>query len=136
MNQSIREASSIDEVDDATFVAMIQRAMSELSPDHIQALEHVAILVADEPTPEQARALQLRGDQLLLGLFEGVPRTHRGGNESGLAGDTITIFKQGLLAVSRDEDDLYQQVKRTVWHEIAHYYGLSHDHMDALQQRD
>lgn len=121
--------------DDATFVAMIQRAMSELSPEHIQALDHVAILVADEPSPEQARALELRGDQLLLGLYEGVPRTHRSGNESGLMSDTITVFKRGLLAISRDEDDLYQQVKRTVWHEIAHYYGLDHDHMDALQRR-
>lgn len=114
---------------------MIQRAMSELSPEHIQALEHVAILVAEEPSPEQARALKLRGDQVLLGLFEGIPRTRRTGNESGVTGDTITIFKQGLLAISRDADDLYQQVKRTVWHEIAHYYGLDHDHMDALQRR-
>lgn len=122
--------------DDASFVAMIQRAMSELSPEHIQALDHVAILVADEPTPEQREQVALRGDQLLLGLFEGVPRTHRSGNESGLAGDTITLFKTGLIAVSQDEDDLYRQVKRTVWHEIAHYYGLDHDHMDALQRRD
>lgn len=119
---------------DENFVAMVQRAMSELSPEHIQALEHVAILVADEPSPEQARVLKLRGDQVLLGLFEGVPRTHRSGNESGLMSDTITIFKYGILAVSHDQKSLYEQVKRTVWHEIAHYFGLDHDHMDALQR--
>lgn len=123
-----------DSVDHASVVAMVQRAMSELSPEHMAALDHVAILVADEPSPEQARALKLRGDQLLLGLFEGVPRTRRTGYESGLVGDTITLFRLSLLAISRDRDDLYQQVKRTVWHEIAHYYGLDHDHMDALQR--
>ena len=110
--------------------------MDELSPEHMAALEHVAILIADEPTPEQAEKLKIRGDQLLLGLFEGVPRTARSGYESGLMPDTITIFKNALLAISHDEQDLYRQVKRTVWHEIAHYFGLSHDHMDQLQRRD
>lgn len=121
---------------DENFVAMVQRAMSELSPEHIQALEHVAILVADEPSPEQARVLKLRGDQVLLGLFEGVPRTHRSGNESGLMSDTITIFKYGILAVSHDQKSLYEQVKRTVWHEIAHYFGIDHDHMAKLQRSE
>lgn len=114
---------------------MIQRAMSELSPEHVAALENVAILISEMPSPEQAQKLKLRGDQLLLGLYEGVPRTRRGGYESGLLPDTITIFKQPLIAISRGEYGLYQNVKRTVWHEIAHYFGISHEEMDALQQK-
>lgn len=121
---------------DEYFVSMIQRAMSELSQDHMDELKHVQIIVADEPSPEQAERLKLRGDSLLLGLYEGVPRTMRTGNESGLMGDTITIFKKPLQTISRDEADLYQHVKRTVWHEIAHYFGIDHDHMDYLQRKD
>ena len=121
---------------DEYFVTLIKKAMSELSPEHMAELKHVSILVADEPTPEQAETLKLRGDQLLLGLYDGVPRTLRGGNESGLMSDTITLFKKPLIAVSNGEDDLYEQIKRTVWHEIAHYYGISHAQMDALQRRD
>ncbi len=121
---------------DEQFTLLVRRAIDELSPEHIAALEHVAILVSDLPTTEQARKLQLRGDQLLLGLFEGVPRTQRSGYESGLLPDTITIFKQPLLAISRNDDELYSRVKRTVWHEIAHYFGLSHEQMDALERRD
>ena len=121
---------------DEYFVAMIRRAMSELSPDHMAALEHVQIIVADEPSPRQAEQLQLRGDTLLLGLYEGVPLTSRSGSESGLMSDTITIFKNALLSISRDEADLYQQVKRTVWHEIAHYFGIDHDHMAKLQRSE
>lgn len=120
---------------DEYFVSMIQRAMSELSPEHMAELKHVQIIVADEPSPEQTEALKLRGDSLLLGLYEGVPRTQRGGNETGLMSDTITIFKKPLITVSRDEADLYEQVKRTVWHEIAHYFGIDHDHMARLQRR-
>lgn len=97
------------------------------------ALDHVAILTADEPSPEQAMKLKLRGDQLLLGLYEGIPRTMRTGSESGILPDTITIFKHPLMTISRDEADLYKQIKQTVWHEIAHYFGISHDEMDQRQ---
>ena len=118
---------------DDYFTQLVRKAISELSPDHIAALDHVAILTADEPSPEQAEKLEIRGDQLLLGLYEGVPRTQRSGNESGIMADTITIFKNPLLAISRDDSDLYCQIKQTVWHEIAHYFGISHDEMDRRQ---
>lgn len=121
---------------DDEFKTLIVRAMDELSPDHMEALEHVAILVADNPTPEQVEKLKLRGDSLLLGLFEGVPRTMRSGYESGILPDTITIFKQPLMIYAGGEPRrLYEQVKRTVWHEIAHYYGLSHEEMAARQRQ-
>lgn len=120
---------------DEAFKRLVERAMSELSPDHMEALEHVAILVADQPSDVQAEKIKLRGDQLLLGLYEGVPRTQRSGYESGLVGDTITIFKEPLMAISRNDDDLYRHIKRTVWHEIAHYFGISHEQMDELQRR-
>lgn len=119
---------------DEYFIELIQQAMDELSPEHMAELEHVQILVQDEPTAEQAEKLKLRGDQLLLGLFEGVPRTQRSGYESGLMGDTITIFKHPIMAVTHgDERKLYEQIKRTVWHEIAHYFGLDHDEMAERQ---
>lgn len=109
--------------------------MSELSREHIESLEHVAILIADEPSEEQRHKLKLRGNDLLFGLYEGVPRTQRSGYESGILPDTITLFKQPIMAVSRNDSELYAQIKRTLWHEIAHYYGISHDEMDALQRR-
>ncbi len=120
---------------DDEFKALIERAMGELSREHIESLDHVAILIADEPSPEQRHKLKLRGSDLLFGLYEGVPRTLRSGYESGILPDTITIFKNPIMAVARNERELYEQVKRTVWHEIAHYYGISHDEMDALQRR-
>lgn len=123
-------------VSDEQFKAMIQRAMTELSRDHVESLEHVAILIADEPSPEQRQKLKLRGNDLLFGLYEGVPRTQRSGYESGMLPDTITLFKHPIAAVSRSETDFYEQVKRTLWHEIAHYYGISHDEMDALQRKN
>lgn len=120
---------------DEQFTALVRRAMSELSPDHMAELAHVSIVVADVPTPQQTEKLQLRGDSLLLGLYEGIPRTQRSGYESGILPDTITIFKQPLQTISRDETELYAHIKETVWHEIAHYFGISHDEMDRRRSQ-
>lgn len=110
--------------------------MGELSQEHIDALENVAILIADDPSPEQRHKLELRGSDLLFGLYEGIPRTRRSGYESGILPDTITLFKKPIMTVSRNDQELYEQVKRTLWHEIAHYYGISHEEMDALQRKN
>jgi predicted Zn-dependent protease with MMP-like domain len=50
--------------------------------------------------------------------------------------DKITLFKHSILRVTRTETEVFEQIKRTLWHEIAHYYGLNHAQMDALQQKD
>lgn len=123
------------ELSDEAFDALITRAMDELPQEYIHGLENVAIVMADEPNQHQVDKLKLRHDHLLLGLYEGVPRTGRTGNEAGLLPDKITLFKYPILAVSNDEASLFEQVKRTLWHEIAHYYGLDHDRIDQLEGR-
>ncbi len=123
------------ELTDEQFDALITRAMDQLPQEYIRGLQNVAIVMADEPDDVQKQKLKLRHDHLLLGLYEGVPRTARTGNEAGLLPDKITLFKYPILAVSSDDDGLFEQVKRTLWHEIAHYYGLDHDRIDFLEQR-
>ena len=94
----------------------------------------MAIVMADDPTPEQVQKMKLQG-KLLLGLYEGVPLTHRGNGWSGMLPDKITLFKNQILMTVHDEQSLFEQIKRTLWHEIAHYYGLGHDHMHHLQTK-
>lgn len=122
-------------ITDEQFDALITRAMDELPQEYIRGLQNVAIVMADEPDEVQREKLKLRHDHLLLGLYEGVPRTARTGNEAGILPDKITLFKYPILAVSNDEQSLFEQVKRTLWHEIAHYYGLDHDRIDFLEAR-
>lgn len=125
----------MNEFSDQQFDTLISRAMDELPQEYIRGLVNVAIVMADEPTPEQREKLRLRHDSLLLGLYEGIPLVYRTGNESGLLPDKITLFKYPILAVSRDEAGLFEQIKRTLWHEIAHYYGLNHDQIHGLEQK-
>lgn len=123
------------ELTDQQFDALITRAMDELPQEYIKGLKNVAIVMADEPTDEQRQKMRLDRHSLLLGLYEGVPLTQRGSGWSGMLPDKITMFKNQILATVHDEDSLFEQTKRTLWHEIAHYYGLDHDRIDELESR-
>ncbi|MEP6710571.1 MAG: metallopeptidase family protein [Candidatus Saccharibacteria bacterium] len=122
------------ELTDQEFDALITRAMDELPQEYIKGLDNVVIVMADEPTEEQRIKMKLDG-KLLLGLYEGIPLTKKGNGFSGMLPDKITLFKNQILMVAHDEASLFEQIKRTLWHEIAHYYGLNHSHIDKLQHR-
>lgn len=121
------------ELTDQEFDALITRAMNELPQEYIKGLDNVVIVMADEPTEEQRVKMKLDG-KLLLGLYEGIPLTKKGNGFSGMLPDKITLFKNQILLVVHDEASLFEQIKRTLWHEIAHYYGLNHSHIDNLQR--
>lgn len=121
------------ELTDDQFDALITRAMDELPQEYIKGLDNVAIVYADWPDERQAKKSGLRKHDLLLGLYEGIPLPARGAGYNLVLPDKITLFKQSILRVVRDEDELFEQIKRTLWHEIAHYYGLGHDRIDELQ---
>lgn len=123
-------------MNDERFDDLITKAMDELPQEYIKGLDNVAIVMTDEPTDEQTKKMKLDGNRLLLGLYEGIPLTRRGISYNLVLPDKITLFKNSLLAVSKDEAELFENIKRTLWHEIAHYYGLDHDRINHLQKRD
>ncbi len=122
-------------IDDTQFEAMIARAMDELPQEYIRGLSNVLITFEDNPTEEQRRRQNLQAWQTLFGLYEGIPRTKRGNNYTYVLPDKITIFKEPLIAASQDEVTLQERIKRTLWHEIAHYYGLGHDRIHELEDK-
>lgn len=120
---------------DEEFAALISRAIDEMPRRYIEHLDNVVITYADTPDIHQVHKLKLRGDRLLLGLYEGIPLTQRGAGYNLVLPDKITLFKLPLLAVSHDEEGFYKQVKHTLWHEIAHYYGLDHDKIHDIESK-
>lgn len=108
--------------------------MDELPQEYITGLQNVVITQADEPTEEQKDKMKLRDGRILLGLFEGVPLTQQGNGWSGMLPSKITLFKHSIMEVTSSESDFFEQIKRTLWHEIAHFYGVSHSRMDDLQR--
>lgn len=120
------------EVSDEEFQRLIDEALGELPGEHVKNIENVAILYEDEPTPEQREKLQLREHQSLLGLYEGTPLPQRQGM-TRIYPDKITLFKKPLSWQAGSLPALKEQIKHTLWHEIAHYYGLDHDRINELE---
>ena len=122
-------------ISDEAFDALITRAMDELPQEYIKGLENVVITYADWPDEHQRQGSHLDDHSVLLGLFEGIPRTERSSMAAFQLPDKITLFKNSILAVTHNPQEFYAQVKRTLWHEMAHYYGLSHADMDKLLEQ-
>src|SRR3569833_2751157 len=107
------------------FEELLSWALAQLPKRYQEKLQNVAFIIEDEPSPAQRHKMELKAGDLLFGLYEGVPLPMRGG-ATKLLPDKITIFKNPLLAVSGSLDELKTNVGRTVWHEVAHYFGLDH----------
>lgn len=110
----------------------MDEAFGELPKQSTENLKNVAILFEDEPTEEQRQKLNLLPHQSLYGLYEGTPLAFRQGQHTTLP-DRITLFKAPMLMTSMNEAELKEQIKHTLWHEIAHYYGLNHDDIHAKE---
>jgi predicted Zn-dependent protease with MMP-like domain len=119
---------------DEEFEEMVNKALDHIPKLYQDNLNNVAITIADEPTPEQRLKLKLRCDQTLFGLYEGIPLTQRGAGYNLVLPDRITIFKLPMVNVVNSTDELAEQVRHTLWHEIAHYYGLNHDQIHKLEK--
>jgi predicted Zn-dependent protease with MMP-like domain len=122
-------------LDDKQFEQIVASAIDNIPPKYAEHIKNLAFVVEDEPTPEQRTKLKLRPYQTLFGLYEGVPLTSRSGNYNLVLPDKITIFKNPIEHTSNNLEEVIKQVNNTVWHEVAHYYGLGHGRIDELENK-
>ena len=112
------------------FYELVERALEGLPPELSALLDNVAIVVDD--WPEYSTPLVPEDpDDTLYGLYEGVPLTERGVWYYGTLPDKITIF-QGPLERDFPREELEEQVRITVVHEIAHHFGLDEERLEEL----
>jgi len=110
------------------FEELVADALDTIPPELASEMTNVAVLVEDWPADSQRPR---RGT--LLGLYEGVPLTKRGPiGYSGVMPDRITIFQGPLSARARDEVELAAQVRKTVLHEVGHYFGITDARLHEL----
>jgi predicted Zn-dependent protease with MMP-like domain len=120
-------------VSDEEFEVLVQAAVSAIPERFATHLDNVAFRISDYPTQTQLGINgRVHAGKTLLGLYEGVPLPKRGGGYSGMVPDVITIFKGPHEMMARDTEGLKRNVQQTVWHEVAHYFGLDHGQINAL----
>lgn len=120
------------EISDEEFQMLIDKALTMLPGEHAKNIKNIAILYEQDPTPEQRAKTNLQPYQTLLGLYEGVPLSKRQG-VTRIYPDKITLFKGPLTRKAADVAALQEEIKHTMWHEIAHYYGLDHSKIRELE---
>lgn len=118
--------------DDDVFDELVGKALQSFPKKYLEKMDNVAIVYADVPSEAQRQQVGLRPDQTLLGLYEGVPLPARQGLTKVLP-DKITLFKLPLVAQCQTIDELAEQIRHTLWHEMAHYFGLDHPQIHALE---
>ena len=119
-------------VSEEGFQELIDKAIVSLPKTHTKAVENVAIVFEDLPSEEQRQNTNLNPYQTLLGLYEGLPLSQRQGMTK-VVPDKITLFKLPLENISSDSDGLYKNIRHTIWHEMAHYFGLNHKQISELE---
>jgi predicted Zn-dependent protease with MMP-like domain len=109
------------EVSPARFEEMVEAALDGLPERLGRLMSNVAVMVQHEPGPPG-----------LLGLYEGIPLTSRTMGYAGVLPDRITIYRLAICAVCETEDEVIDQVRRTVVHEVGHHFGISDTRLTEL----
>ena len=105
------------------FEELVGEALDEVPTELMSVMDNVVILVEDAP-PD--------GGDELLGLYEGHALTSRGWDYAGVLPDRITIYRREICANCRTEEEVADQVRRTVVHEVAHHFGIDDDRLTEL----
>jgi predicted Zn-dependent protease with MMP-like domain len=101
------------EVEPERFEAMVGEALDGLPVELGQLMSNVAVVVEHD-----------RGPAGLLGLYQGIPLTRRTTSYAGALPDRITIYRRAICAISRSDQEVVEQVRRTVVHEVGHHFGI------------
>ena len=109
------------DVEPERFEEMVVAALDSLPEDLGRLMRNVAVTVEHGPGP--------RG---LLGLYQGVPLTSRTTQYAGVLPDRITIYRLAICAICQTPDEVVEQVRRTVIHEVAHHFGISDERLREL----
>ncbi|HEV8546079.1 MAG TPA: metallopeptidase family protein [Candidatus Limnocylindrales bacterium] len=113
------------------FERLVERALAGIPSPFRECLPEVAIVIDDQPTRDQLRDNDLDADDTLYGLYEGVPRTDYGADWLTVP-NRITLFRLPLEEDFPDPDDLAEEVRITVIHELAHHLGIGDDRLGEL----
>ena len=109
------------------FVRAVEETLDSLPRQFRSRIRNVAVLVEDFPPNQPSPPGQQR--RLLLGLFHGVPKTEKSSFDLPTGPDHIVLYQKNIEAVSSNEDEVREQIRQTVIHELGHYFGMTENQL-------
>jgi predicted Zn-dependent protease with MMP-like domain len=122
-------------LDRGTFDRLVGDALRSIPRRFRAAMANLAIVVEDEPSRELLREMEIEPPGTLLGLYQGTPLTERRWDYGNTLPDRILLFQGPLERESDDEDDLMVAIGETLIHEIGHYFGMSEEQIEAIEDK-
>jgi len=116
------------------FERLVQDALATIPPNFREAMSNLAIVVEDEPSPDLLEEMEIEPPDTLFGLYQGVPLTERRWDHGNALPDRILLFQGPIERDSDDEDDLVVGIGETLIHEIGHYFGLSEEEIEDIEE--
>lgn len=110
------------------FEALVAQAIDDLPEEFARLLENVAVVVEEEPDPDDLEELGMEPGEELLGLYQGVPLDERGSYYTALP-DRVSIYRGPILRQCTTRREVIREVRDTVVHELGHHFGLDEDDM-------
>ncbi|HJY63152.1 MAG TPA: metallopeptidase family protein [Ignavibacteria bacterium] len=114
-------------VSEEEFHDLIDRALEDIPDDFKNKIDNLVFISEPYPSETDLARLSLDNKYSLLGLYSGVPYTHRSTWYSNVTPDRIILFQKNIEAICRNSEELYEKVKEVLIHEIAHYFGMDED---------
>jgi predicted Zn-dependent protease with MMP-like domain len=121
-------------VDRRRFRRLVEQALEGLPPVFRERLENVAVIIEDLPEPDLLRDLGMDEDDLLFGLYEGLPLTEWGRDDVLRIPDRIRIFQRPIEKVRASDKEIIAEVRSTVLHEVGHHFGLSDEELERYER--
>lgn len=118
----------------AEFERLVADALASIPRRFREAMKNIAVVVEDEPSAELLADMEIEPPDTLLGLYQGTPLTERTWGFGNTLPDRILIFQGPHERDSDDEDDLVTAIAETLIHEIGHYFGLSEEEIEEIEE--
>jgi predicted Zn-dependent protease with MMP-like domain len=113
----------------------VQAALADIPQEFRDALTNIAIVIEDEPTSEQLAEVGIEPPDTLYGLYEGTPLPERTWADGNRLPDKVTLFQRPIEDDSSDDEDIVVGIGETLIHEIGHYFGLSEEEIEEIEER-
>lgn len=117
------------------FQALVDEAYGAIPASFRSRLKNVAVVVEPEPEHELLDEMGIEPPDTLFGLYQGTPLTERGWAFGNALPDRIVIYQKPIEEVSADEDEVYTTIAETLIHEAGHYFGLSEEEIEEIEER-
>lgn len=115
------------------FERLVEFALKSIPKRFRDNMKNIAVVVEDEPSPELLAEMEIEEGDSLYGLFQGTPLTERGWSEGTRIPDRISIYQRPIEEDAEDAEDMLVIVVETVIHEFGHYFGLSEEEIEAIE---